>query len=240
MRWRSGNPRWSHTRTATARCCCYSSLANPTSPRPPHHPGRAARRRARARNIRPRHASWPHGAPSAWGRDHRAAEEMRNFLDRRAAMGSVYMHPYFLMLLADAWLWLGRPRLEPRSRRVWPKLRRLASTFARPSCTGCAPASAWLSTPVTLGAPRPPSTPGSPPRVTNRRASSSFEPPAIRPAAGRSGRAAESPRPARAGLRLVVHRRLQNRRSEGCEGAPGSLRKNRCLPPRRRSTATRS
>ena len=43
------------------------------------------------------------------GRDHRAAEEMRNFLDRRAAMGSVYMHTYFLMLLADAWLWLGRP-----------------------------------------------------------------------------------------------------------------------------------
>ena len=42
-------------------------------------------------------------------RDHRAAEEMRNFLDRRAAMGTVYIHTYFLMLLADAWLTLGRP-----------------------------------------------------------------------------------------------------------------------------------
>ena len=42
-------------------------------------------------------------------RDHRAADAMRNFLDRRAAMGTVYMHTYFLMLLADAWLWLGQP-----------------------------------------------------------------------------------------------------------------------------------
>jgi class 3 adenylate cyclase/predicted ATPase len=42
-------------------------------------------------------------------RDHRAAEEMRNFLDRRAAMGTVYWHTYFLMLFADAWLRLGRP-----------------------------------------------------------------------------------------------------------------------------------
>ena len=42
------------------------------------------------------------------GRDHRAAEEMRNFLDRRAAMGTVFVHTYFLMLLADAWLRLGR------------------------------------------------------------------------------------------------------------------------------------
>ena len=42
-------------------------------------------------------------------RDHRAAEEMRNFLDRRAAMGTVFLHTYFLMLLADAWLRLGRP-----------------------------------------------------------------------------------------------------------------------------------
>jgi predicted ATPase len=42
-------------------------------------------------------------------RDPRAAEEMRNFLDRRAAMGTAFMHTYFLMLLADAWLRLGRP-----------------------------------------------------------------------------------------------------------------------------------
>ena len=41
-------------------------------------------------------------------RDDRAAEEMRNFLDRRAAMGTVFVHTYFLMLLADAWLRLGR------------------------------------------------------------------------------------------------------------------------------------
>jgi predicted ATPase len=34
---------------------------------------------------------------------------MRNFLDRRAAMGTVYWHTYFLMLFADAWLRLGRP-----------------------------------------------------------------------------------------------------------------------------------
>jgi predicted ATPase/class 3 adenylate cyclase len=42
-------------------------------------------------------------------RGHRAAEEMRNFLDRRAAMGTVSLHSYFLMLFADAWLRLGRP-----------------------------------------------------------------------------------------------------------------------------------
>lgn len=41
-------------------------------------------------------------------RDLRAAEEMRNFLDRRATMGTASMHSYFLMLLADAWLQLGR------------------------------------------------------------------------------------------------------------------------------------
>jgi predicted ATPase len=42
-------------------------------------------------------------------RDHRAAEEMGAFLDRRAARGTVFVHTYFLMLLADAWLRLGRP-----------------------------------------------------------------------------------------------------------------------------------
>jgi class 3 adenylate cyclase/predicted ATPase len=41
--------------------------------------------------------------------DHRAVEVMRNFLDRRAGMGTMSMHAYFLMLLADAWLRLGRP-----------------------------------------------------------------------------------------------------------------------------------
>src|SRR3984957_19036308 len=42
------------------------------------------------------------------GRDHSAAEEMRNFLERRAAMGTAFVHTYFLMLLADAWLRVGR------------------------------------------------------------------------------------------------------------------------------------
>jgi predicted ATPase len=42
-------------------------------------------------------------------RDHRKADELRAFLDRRAAMGSVYIQPYFLMMLADAWLHLGEP-----------------------------------------------------------------------------------------------------------------------------------
>jgi hypothetical protein len=34
---------------------------------------------------------------------------MRNFLNRRAAMGTAFVQTYFLMLLADAWLELGRP-----------------------------------------------------------------------------------------------------------------------------------
>jgi predicted ATPase len=41
--------------------------------------------------------------------DHRAVEEMRKFLDQRTAMGTVFAHTYFLMLLADAWLQLDRP-----------------------------------------------------------------------------------------------------------------------------------
>ena len=40
--------------------------------------------------------------------DHRAAADMRNFLNRRAAMGTAFVQTYFLMLLADAWLRLGR------------------------------------------------------------------------------------------------------------------------------------
>ena len=42
-------------------------------------------------------------------RDRRAAREMCELLDRRAAMGTVYGQTYFLMLLADAWLRLGEP-----------------------------------------------------------------------------------------------------------------------------------
>jgi len=34
---------------------------------------------------------------------------MRDLLDHRAAMGTVYLQPYFLMLLADACLRLGEP-----------------------------------------------------------------------------------------------------------------------------------
>ena len=41
--------------------------------------------------------------------DPRAVEVIRNFLDRRAGMGTMSMHAYFLTLLADAWLRLGRP-----------------------------------------------------------------------------------------------------------------------------------
>jgi predicted ATPase len=41
-------------------------------------------------------------------RDHSAAEEIRSFLDRRAAMGTVFVQTYFLMLFADAQLRLGR------------------------------------------------------------------------------------------------------------------------------------
>ena len=47
-------------------------------------------------------------------RDRCKADELRAFLDRRAAMGSVYTQPYFLMMLADAWLHLGEPE-EARS-----------------------------------------------------------------------------------------------------------------------------
>jgi hypothetical protein len=54
------------------------------------------------------------------------------------------------------------------------------------------------------------------PIVAHLRASSRLR---SRPALGRSGRAAQRPRPARASLRLV-HRRLRNRRPEGCEGPP--------------------
>lgn len=42
-------------------------------------------------------------------RDRRKVDELRAFLERRAAMGSVYIQPYFLMMLADAWLHLGEP-----------------------------------------------------------------------------------------------------------------------------------
>jgi class 3 adenylate cyclase/predicted ATPase len=42
-------------------------------------------------------------------KDRWAIKNMRDFLDRRAAMGTVFVHTYFLMLLADAWLCLGKP-----------------------------------------------------------------------------------------------------------------------------------
>jgi class 3 adenylate cyclase/predicted ATPase len=42
-------------------------------------------------------------------RDRRAAEVMREHLDRRAAMGTASAQTWFLMLIADAWLRLGEP-----------------------------------------------------------------------------------------------------------------------------------
>ena len=106
-RWRSGNRRSSRTPSTGARCCC-SSPANSRS-------STAAPSLLRGS---PTSTDSPYITPearilTAWRavheeRDHRAAEEMRNFLDRRAAMGTVFMHTYFLMLLADAWLRLGR------------------------------------------------------------------------------------------------------------------------------------
>ena len=121
-------------------------------------------------------------------RDHRAAEEMRNFLDRRAAMGTVFMHTYFLMLLADAWLRLGRPDEAQAA---------IKEGLARAEATGehfCTAelhrlrARACLALDArTLGSPRPLSTQRSPPPVVNRHASSSFEPPAILPGSGPIG-----------------------------------------------------
>jgi hypothetical protein len=86
-----------------------------------------------------------------------------------------------------------RTRLKPRSTRVWPAPRRQASAFAPQSCTGCAHAPAWRSTPVTLGLPRPLSTQRSPTLVTDRHASSSFAPPAILPGFGPIGASGGTP-----------------------------------------------
>jgi predicted ATPase len=79
--------------------------------------GRHARERARKpqepKGSHPPPRQPPYGADTTKRRykeqDHRAAEEMRNFLDRRVAMGTVALHSYFLMLLADARLRLRRP-----------------------------------------------------------------------------------------------------------------------------------
>ena len=153
-------------------------------------------------------------------RDPRAAEEMRNFLDRRAAMGTVAVHTYFLMLLADAWLRLGRPD---------EALAAIKEGLARAEATGehfCMAelhrlrARACLALDARAGRGR---------RGCSRRRARRRPPPIVahirascrlrsRAALGRSWRAAESPRPARARPRLV-HRRLQHRRPEGCEGA---------------------
>ena len=121
-------------------------------------------------------------------RDHRAAEEMRNFLDRRAAMGTVSVHTYFLMLLADAWLRLGRPD---------EALAAIKEGLARAEATGehfCSAELHRLRARACLardacdaGLPRPLSTPRSSLPVIDRRASSSFEPPAISPGSGPTG-----------------------------------------------------
>jgi predicted ATPase len=152
-------------------------------------------------------------------RDHRAAEEMRNFLDRRAAMGTVYWHTYFLMLFADAWLRLGRP--DEAQAAIKEGLARAEATgehfctaelqAARPRLPG----SRRRRRSARRGRSRRRAGRRPSPIVAHLRASSCLR---SRPGPGRSGRAAECPRPAGADLRLV-HRRLQNRRPEGCEGA---------------------
>ena len=122
-------------------------------------------------------------------RDPRAAEEMRNFLDRRAAMGTVFVHTYFLMLLADAWLRLGR--LDEAQSALKEGLARAEATGEHFCTAETAPAARprlpGSRQPAMFGAPRPPSTQRSPPPVVNRHASSSFEPPAILPGSGPIG-----------------------------------------------------
>ena len=110
---------------------------------------------------------------------------MRNFLYWRAAMGSVYWHTYFLMLFADALLWLGRP--DEAQAAIKEGLARAEATGEH-FCTAelhrlRARACLALAARDARGAESA-SRLRSPPPVTNRRASSSFEPPAISPGFG--------------------------------------------------------
>ena len=85
-------------------------------------------------------------------RDPRAAEEMRNFLDRRAAMGSVFVHSYFLMLLRRrlaAARPTGRGAIRARGG-LGPRRGDRRALLHGGDCTGCAPAPAWLATPATV------------------------------------------------------------------------------------------
>ena len=186
-RWRSGNRTWSHTPTTMA-CCCCSSRANSKSSTAAPPCSRGSPTSTGSRYTTPKRASWPHGAPSTRSGITAPPEEIRNFLDRRAAMGTVYIHTYFLMLFADAQQRLGRPD---------EALAAIKEGLARAEATGehlctaelhrLARAPAWLSTPAPAGSPRPLSTPHWPMPVSDRRASSSFGPPAISPGSGPIG-----------------------------------------------------
>lgn len=102
-----GNRRWSRTLTTGPRCCS-SSPANSMSSTaaPPCSVGSLASTGSRYTTQARILAAW---RAIHVEQDHRAAEVMRDFLTRRAAMRTVALHSYFLMLLADAWLRLSRP-----------------------------------------------------------------------------------------------------------------------------------
>ena len=204
-------PANSKSSTAASSCLRASStsMGSPYTTLCRADPGRMARRPAR-RGIT------------------RAVEVIRNFLDRRAGMGTMSTGtPTFSR--CSPTLGCGsadRTKLKPRSRRAaWPTPRQPARTFARRSCTwlrarACLARDARDAFPGRRGGSRRRARRRPPPIVAHLRASSRLR---SRPAPGRPGRSAECPRPTGADLRLV-HRRLQNRRSEGCEGAPSRPR----------------
>jgi class 3 adenylate cyclase len=186
-RERSGNRTWSCTPTTGVRCSC-SSLANSKSWAAVPSCSRGSPTSTGWPYIIPKRASWPHGAPST--------RRGITAPSRRCEISSTGARPWArssytpISSCCSPTPGCGsadRTRLRPRSKRAWPAPRRQASTFARRSCTGCARAPAWLATPMTLGAPRPLSMPRSRSPVANRRASSSFEPPAISPGFGAIG-----------------------------------------------------
>ena len=121
---------------------------------------------------------------------------------RRCEISSTDARPWVRSLCTPisscCWPTLGcsladRTRRWPLSRRVWLAPRREASISAPPSCTGCTRAPAWLSMLATVMSPRLISTLRSPPPVTNRHASSSFEPPAILRGSGPIGASGGTP-----------------------------------------------
>ena len=144
-------------------------------------------------------------------RDPRAAEEMRNFLDRRAAMEARSSFTHISSCCSPTpWLRLGRP--DEAQAAIKEGLARAEATgehFCTAELHRLRACAAPALDAVTLGSPGPPSTPRSLPPVT-KSPSRIFELPSrLRsfPALGRSGRAAGRLRPAGACLRLF-HRRL--------------------------------